>query len=682
MTRRLALVGLVLLAAAGCGDGGPTGWRVLFLSDRDGGWALYTMDASGRHQQRVFSAGHADPSGEGIGFGEPVVSPDGRKVLLADRGVTVATLATGARRRIGTGEEAGAAWSSDSTRVAFGGAQGEGLYVADIRTGRRRDLDSPSDVWTPAWSPDGKWIAFAGQDGYGPTGTYVVRADGGGVRQLSEYAPQGQGAYSWSRDGKLAFVGGRNGQEQSRLVVVDARTWRARVLQSRLGDGTVVWSPDGRTIAYTETTGRSGASAIYTIGTDGRHRRRLTPAWPPASYGSPVWSRDGKSLLFVRTPFGGGVQTEIPQVRTMHADGSHERPLTTAFPDGGGNVEPAWVSGPVHTEAAPRPHQVSEGRRIVLRVPFGVDAIAADGSRAAVAPVGYQMGSDTRPTPPMLLWRPGHGDPARVVASSCGAVYQLVLVRGRLAFDCDHAFFDEVAQSMWVVDLRTRIPHDVFFGHGMVFGAGGPGPEGILLDSVVGAGNLLAFGSETDEPHAVRRRTLWRVDGFFGVAVQSSPQAGDVIAAGGGRLAVESPGGRVAIVTAEGAPIRDLPLRIARDRQFVLTGRILLVLQHRDLTAYDTATGKLRWHRRVPAGARLAAADGSLTVYTVGSTVHLLSRTTQKVIQTGARPLRRLRGYVDGLVHAALTANGLFYCFDVADSRYPGRVVFLPRAAL
>lgn len=673
----LVLASLLVLGAAGCVRAGSSDRKILFLSDRDGGWALYTTGTDGGGANRVLPGGRADPSGEGWGFGEPVVSPDGRKVLLAREGITVATLATGASKRIGPGEEAGAAWSPDSARVAFSGPQAEGLYVADVRTGRTHYLDSTSQVWTPAWSPDGSWIVFAGQDGDGPTETYAVHPNGTGLRAVSPYAPQSPGGYSWSRGGKLAFV-------DSRLVVVVERTWRDHVLQPRLGDGSVAWSPDGHTLAYAVTTDRAGSSELFTIGADGRDRRRLTPTWPPASESSPVWSPDGKTLLFVRTPSGGGAARELPQVWTMRADGSQRRPLTTAYPDGGDNLEPAWISGPLHTDPTPRPQETRAGGTAVLRVPFPIDGIAADGREAAIAPLGFETESEYRPTPPVLLWRPGRREPTHVVASSCGGVSQLALAGSRLAFDCDHQFFDESLQSMWVVDVKTRIPREVFVGHGMFFGAGGPGPQGIFLDSIVGGNGLLAFGSETDSPRHGRRLTLWRVDGFFGVAIRSVPDVGNVVAAGGGRLAVELANGNVAMLTRDGVPVRVLQLSRARGQPqaFLLADRKLVLLTGRALQAYDTTTGKLAWRRRVPAGARLQAADGRVVVYSVGTVIHVLSSGHETVVHTGATALRSLRGFTSGLVHAALTPNGLYYCFDVAASRYPGRVVFLPRAAL
>ena len=97
MTARLVALVAVLLTvvATGCGDRGSGRLGIMFLSDRDGGWALYSMSADGGAAQRVVRAGQVDPVGEGVGYGEPLVSPDGRKVMLARHGIAVVSLATG-----------------------------------------------------------------------------------------------------------------------------------------------------------------------------------------------------------------------------------------------------------------------------------------------------------------------------------------------------------------------------------------------------------------------------------------------------------------------------------------------------------------------------------------------------------------------------------------------------------
>jgi Tol biopolymer transport system component len=679
---------LAALGAAGCGHRSSAPPKIVFLSDRDGEWALYAMDRDGQNERRVAQGGRVLGFGEALGFGNPLVSPDGRKVLVARRGLSVTTLATGASKPLGPGEESDATWSPDGTRLAFSGRDGVGLYVVDVRGGTRRALIRRSETWAPAWSPDGTWIAFAHQIGDGPAGVYVVHPDGSGLRRITGYAPYVPGGLTWSGDRRLAFFGLRGSEERAHLVVIDRDMSRIDVSGSPLDGASAAWSPDGRRIAYA-AGGTSGTSAIATVNPDGSDRRRLTPSRAPYVDESPVWSPDGKSLVFVRTPIGGGAKRDIREVWSMNSDGSQEHPLTKAYPDGGDNLDPAWIRGPVRAKPAPRAQEVRRAGAVVLRVPFAVDGIAAEGAHAAVAPVAYEEERDVRPTPAILVWRPGHGEPARLVVSPCGGVQQLVLARSRLAFDCDNTFLDLIEQSVWVFDLRTRVPREVFLGHG-----GGPDPRGLYVDSIVGGDGLLAFGSERrDARNRVRQRTVWRIDGFDGVAVRSRSDTGDVVAAGGRRLAVELGSGRVAILTADGNLVRVLTppghrsvftgvFGSDRKSPVLLEGRDLLTLERRKLRAYDTVTGKLRWQRRVPPGARLEAADRRLVVYTAGSSVYVVSRRTETIVRTDARRLRRLGFRVQRLVHAGLTEDGLFYCFNVADRRYPGRVVFLPRRAL
>jgi WD40-like Beta Propeller Repeat len=645
----------------------------------------------------VSTAGRADPFGQSLGFGEPLASPDGRKVLLARRNLTVATFATGAVKRIGAGEETTASWSPDSKRLAYSGPQGSGLYVVDLQGGRKRALSTPrSDVlpfavvFTSAWSPDGKWIAFSCQVDYDTTEVFVVHPDGSGLRWLTDYAPDG--SLAWSRGDRLAFIGRRGSENVAHLVVLRPPGRHVDILGPPLGGGAAVaWAPDGQRIAYAATNGSSNVSAIYTVRADGSDRRRLTPSSPPASEEAPLWWPDGKKMLFVRTRVGGGAIYGVEEVWMMRADGSHRHALTTPYPDGGDSVEPAWVVGPAHTEPVPRAREVRVGRTTVLRVPFAVDGISAEGARAAIAPVAYGMQRDTEPTPPILLWRPGGGEIAQLLASPCGGIQELVLSRDRLAFDCDNQFFDQTEQAVWVYDLRTRIPREVFFGQG---GVSANDVRGIYVDNIGGGGGLLAFGSERVNARGFAlHRTLWRVDGLDAIALRTGAQTANLVAARGGRLAAELADGRVAILRPTGAVLRILSVGHRRSPQapplggnaqpaFLLTDHDLLSVDHGILRAYDVRTGSLHWERRVPASAHLEAADGRLVVYAAGSSLHIVSPAGERVIQTRARWPSRIRFLVQHRLHAALTANGLYYCFNVVDAREPGRVVFVPRSAL
>jgi Tol biopolymer transport system component len=81
-------------------------------------------------------------------------------------------------------------WSRDGMRIAYSGS--DGLWAVEVATGVRTKITNNGDNNTPAWSPDGKQIAFT--RGYGPDNLYVVDASGqhpsraegvdGGVRRL------------------------------------------------------------------------------------------------------------------------------------------------------------------------------------------------------------------------------------------------------------------------------------------------------------------------------------------------------------------------------------------------------------------------------------------------------------------------------------------------------------------
>ena len=689
----LPLLAVVALTASGCGGtSAASARRILFVSDRNGAWALYSMNGSGGDQHRVLGhVGNIDPGAEGQGIGAPILTPDGREVLLPRRGITAVTLATGAKRRIAAGEENSVIWSPDGSKLVYSGPGLDyaRMYILDLRNGQKRALQETWNGAPAGWSPNGKWILFDRQHGYGSDYLWRVGPDDRGARQLTGYTPDSD--ILWLPDGRAEYIGTRGNQSTARLVVLDLYSGKLKILGTLKTPDVSAWSPDGRTIVYAASRNQSKPSVIYTMNVDGGDRHRLTPTDADFYDESPTWSADGKNLVFERYA-DSGVQRYAPEIWTMHADGSHQRQLTRPYPDGGENVDPIWIDGPVATDATPQPAASHQGKRFLLRVPYRLGGIAAQGRRSAVSPFGADGGSDAQPTPPLLVWRPG-SRPEPLVGSLCGSISQAVFRGHRLAIECAHDFLDEHRQSVLVYDLQKRIPVEPIFAFNANFGKGTQ--SGTVVNGPVLAGGRIEFESSHWTPLTkksfrtkLQQETLWSVEGSHRHLVRSAHRLGSLLAGDRNWLVFQLQDGNVAAVTPSGGSRRVLrlpPLHLSLRAPwpgFLLAGDDLIRLGGGLLEAWDVRNGEMLFRRSVPALAQLQAADGRIFVYTVGSDIHLLNRTGEHVIRTPATGSRQLSYYGQFPLYAALDKAGLFYAYDVKHSGFPGRVVFIPRSEL
>src|SRR5205085_951562 len=158
----------------------------------------------------------------------------------------------GARRIVGgRGRDEAPAWSPDGRRIAFekafykAGAREDALKTIDVWTagadGRgRRKVTRDRDASSPAWSPHGGTLAFAGTSG-GVSGIFVISSAGGRPRLLSRHDE----AALWSPDGRwIALV--RSGTAREAGIFLMASDGRARKRVTRGLDSEPAWSPDGR----------------------------------------------------------------------------------------------------------------------------------------------------------------------------------------------------------------------------------------------------------------------------------------------------------------------------------------------------------------------------------------------------------------------------------------------------
>jgi Tol biopolymer transport system component len=147
------------------------------------------------------------------------------------------------------------AWSPTGNAIVFVENQGRvsNLAVIDLKSRQvKRLTDFPlwTDVFTPAWSPDGQTIAFSIFDSAGNREIAVINADGSEFRLLTD-DPADDRYPTWSPDGRyLAFISYRNGAPN--LYLLEVATGKILPLTSSPGGVfNPTFSPDGATLAVT-----------------------------------------------------------------------------------------------------------------------------------------------------------------------------------------------------------------------------------------------------------------------------------------------------------------------------------------------------------------------------------------------------------------------------------------------
>jgi hypothetical protein len=215
----------------------------------------------------------------------------------------------------------------------------DGTGLAQLTTGANSS--------EPAWSPDGRRIAFA-RSTTRFSDLYMMDADGSNVRRFAvdasspAWSPDGsQLTYAALRDGGLKILVGSVDDDSSPTITIGF---------DRGFNGLPAWSPDGKRIAFVaDWDAFDFAMEVYTVKPDGSDVRQLTSGfygavsgWPTyTTYRQPAWSPDGSQLAIVTCEEWQYYSCANSSLAVMATDGSGLRTIAATT----GYARPVWISG-------------------------------------------------------------------------------------------------------------------------------------------------------------------------------------------------------------------------------------------------------------------------------------------------------------------------------------------------
>jgi imidazolonepropionase-like amidohydrolase/Tol biopolymer transport system component len=350
----------------------PDGSRIAFVSDRGGGDNIWLMNRDG--------SGKVQLSKEDFRLlNQPSWSPDGQFIVAKKHFTTGRSLGTGEVWMYHVSGGAGVPLvkkANERLQKELGepifAADGKSVfYTRNVTPGPIFEYaqDSNTDLFhierysledgevstaasgaggavRPTPSPDGKKLAFVRREGT-QSKLYVKDLSSGTEKKVYDALDQDvqetwavTGVYpnmAWTRDssdlvfwagGKLRRVSGTGGEARvipfriaDDRVVIDATHPTVEVAPDSFETKMPRWaevSPDGRTVVF-ETLGK-----LWTKPATGGTARRLTPAKDDAMELWPSWSRDGKSIVFVRWTDAG-----LGEIHVIPAAGGASRKVTT-----------------------------------------------------------------------------------------------------------------------------------------------------------------------------------------------------------------------------------------------------------------------------------------------------------------------------------------------------------------
>jgi len=269
--------------------------------------------------------------------GSPAISPDGAQVGYTVRETN---------------------WDDDAYETE--------IWIGGTAAGSRRQITRgrKSSV-QPAWSPDGKWLAFV-SDRSDKRQIYRINPAAGEAELLTN-APEGVNGFLWSPDGKVIAYTSTEAKSEAHkerdkkygeyvvvdedhrmahlhLIDVSSRDVR-QITKGPFVVGGFAWSPDGTRIAFDHRVNNdpsNGGTANISVVTvaDGRVQPLVTMEGPDTN---PVWSPDGSRLAFRTTMADPWFYYANSTIAVVPAAGGTAQPLARSFDE---DASPLAWGGP------------------------------------------------------------------------------------------------------------------------------------------------------------------------------------------------------------------------------------------------------------------------------------------------------------------------------------------------
>ncbi len=329
----------------------PDGHQIAFLRQSAESSAYYVIPALGGPERKIAEVSNYQSSSSG---NSQYYSPDGRFLASADKSAPEApfsicffSIETGEKRKVtsppdGIFGDSYPAFSPDGKLLAFirtTSLATTDLYVMDLPGGptRRLTFDNSSIVGH-AFTADGREIVFASRRGTSIHNLWRIPVAGGEPTRLPTASGQSVMSPSISPRGNyLAYTETRDDLNIWRLEIDSTGHEPAltRLIASTLFDNGPDYSPDGSKIVF--ASNRTGDFGIWTCDRDGANATQLVSRGPYLT-GTPRWSFDGRRIAFDSRSSNTG-QAGNADIYVVSVEGGPYLPLTQNQAE---NVAPSW----------------------------------------------------------------------------------------------------------------------------------------------------------------------------------------------------------------------------------------------------------------------------------------------------------------------------------------------------